>query len=45
MSFLQLKCKNVNIDIDDRSGHHDIHVDNNMEKIPYVHPIDKAIEP
>ena len=45
MSFLKLKCKNVNIDIDDRSGHHDIHVDNNMEKIPYVHPIDKAIEP
>ena len=45
MSFLQLKCENVNIDIDDRSGHHDIHVDNNMEKKPYVHPIDKAIEP
>ena len=45
MSFLQLKCKNVNIDIDDRSGHHDIHVDNNMKKVPYVHPIDKAIEP
>ena len=43
--FFATKCKNVNIDIDDRSGHHDIHVDNNMRKVSYVHPIDKAIEP
>lgn len=45
LSFLKLKCKEVNIDIDDRSGHHDLHVSDNMQKRPYVHPEDRRAEP
>jgi hypothetical protein len=45
LSFLKLKCHEVNIDIDDRSGHHDLHVSDDMQKSPYVHLEDMELEP
>jgi hypothetical protein len=45
ISFLKLKCSDVNIDIDDRSGHHDLHVSDDMQKIPYVHAQDFDLDP
>ena len=34
ISMHRLKCEDVNIDIDDRKGHHDVHVSDTMTKTP-----------
>jgi len=36
MTMLEIKCNDLNIDIDSQTGKHQIHVSDSMKKVPYV---------